>query len=279
MMIMLENLHFEVRSESNPLGLAQIREFLHYRDLFFFLARRDVLVRYKQTVFGAAWAIFNPLATTAVFAVFFGYLGGLPSDGIAYPAFILVALLPWIMFSTILQNVTNSLPSNTALVSKIYFPRLTLPLASVATPIVDFLVGLPVLVGALIYYGVMPDLKWLACPLFLILGMGLVVGLGLILAALIVTYRDLRYLVTFLIQMTMFVSPVTYSSSLIPERWQFLYSLNPMVPVLNGLRWSLLGTPAPSAVSLAVASSLALILILGGTRFFYHSSDTFADAI
>lgn len=269
----------EIHSKRSPLRSKQLLAYWRYRDLFYFLARRDVLVRYKQTVFGAGWAILQPLMTVVVFAIFFGRLGRLPSDGVPYELFVVIATVSWAMFSSILNNVTGSLLANANLITKIYFPRLILPLSSVATPIVDFIVCTPVLAIALIYYQASPEYRWLAFPLFLLLGIFVTTGVGLFFAAIIVTYRDMKTLTTYLAQLWMFISPVTYASSLIPDKWKGLYSMNPMVTVLDGLRWSLLGTPMPSISAIATSGLLALLLLATGAIYFHYSSDTFADVI
>lgn len=279
-------------SHQHPAGLAPIvriapsagwatlrlRELWEYRELLYFLVWRDVKVRYKQTALGAAWAIIQPLLTMAVFALFFGRLAGIPSDGIAYPLFAYVGLLPWQYFAQSLGQSSNSLVGSANLLRKVYFPRLIAPIASVAVGIVDFAAACTVLLGLMAYYRVAPTAALLALPLFLLLALITALGAGLWLSALHVQYRDVRYIVPFLTQFWMFATPVVYPSSLLDEPWRTLYGLNPMAGVVEGFRWSLLGARPPGAL-IAVSACVALLLLASGALYFRRMERVFADIV
>lgn len=247
-----------------------------YRELLWFLAWRDIKVRYKQTAIGACWALLQPLAATLTFTVFFGRLAGLPSDGLPYPLFALAGLLPWQLFTFSLSESSNSLVANKNLVAKIYFPRLIMPLAATAVGLMDFAVALAAMGALMVYYGVAPGPAALAVPAFALMAVAAALSLGLWMAALNVRYRDVRYLLPFLIQLGMFATPVVYPASLVPEEWRTLYGLNPMVGVIEGFRWSLLGGPPPGPMLIA-SGAVTLLLLAGGLWYFRRTEGLFAD--
>ncbi len=257
------------------------RDLWHYRELFLILAWRDISVRYKQTIIGVAWAIIRPFLTMVVFSVVFGGLAKLPSDGNApYPLMVFAAMLPWSLFSTSLGEASNSLIGNANLISKVYFPRLIVPTATVVTAFVDFLISFLILAGMMIYYRYAPGWTIMLLPLFSLLALLASLGPGLWITALNVKYRDFRYVIPFVVQFGLYVSPVGFSSSVIPEQWRLLYSLNPMVSVIDGFRWCILGGNSPIywpgfALSLGI---VAFFLWLGISRF-RKMEKTFADMI
>jgi homopolymeric O-antigen transport system permease protein len=260
--------------------VAGLKELWEYRELIYFLTWRDIKVRYKQTVLGVAWALIQPLFLMIVFSLFFGRLAGISSDGVPYPVFVYTALLPWQLFAHALSESSNSLVTNERLLTKVYFPRLVIPISSVLGGLVDFLLAFVVLLGMLAYYGIVPE-GWaiLTVPLFVLLAVLTALGVGLWLSALNVQYRDVRYTITFLIQLWFFLTPVTYPASLVPERWRPLYGLNPMAGVVEGFRWALLGrAEAPGA--LLAASLVAVVLVLaGGLYYFRRMEAIFADVV
>ena len=255
-------------------------ELWRYRELVYFLVWRDVKVRYKQTVLGVAWALVQPLASMLVFALFFGRLAGVPSDGVPYSIFSLAALVPWTLFSQGLTQAAGSVVGSEDLIRKVYFPRLVIPVAAVGSSVVDFALGLVVLLGLLPFYGLWPTLHIVWLPLFVLLALGAAIGIGLWLAGLSARYRDVRHTIPFLTQLWLFVTPVAYSSSLVPERWRPLYGLNPMVGVVDGFRWALFGveTGAPGA-TVAVSVAVVAALLIGGALYFRRVEATFADVI
>lgn len=252
-----------------------------YRELFYFLAWRDLLVRYKQTVIGVAWALLRPLLTMLVFTIVFGKLAKLPSEGGApYSILIFAALLPWQFFSNALSEASNSLIGNANLISKVYFPRLIIPASSVITSFVDFLISGVILVGLMIWYRFVPDWRILTLPFFIVLAFAAAMGFGLWLTALNVKYRDFRYVVPFIVQLGLYVSPIGFSSSIVPEQWRLLYSLNPMVGVIDGFRWALLGGESHiywPGFSLSVF--IVAIVLAWGVYYFRKMEKTFADVI
>lgn len=251
-----------------------------YRELFYFLAWRDILVRYKQTAFGIAWALLQPLLTMAVFTVVFGRLANLPSEGAPYPILVFAALLPWQFFAGAVTNGANSLVSNANLVSKVYFPRLIVPSAAVIPCLVDFAISLGFLAALMAGFGVSPDWRVITLPLFLLLGMATALGAAFWLAALTVKYRDFRYVVPFLLQAGLFISPVGFSSTVVPESLRTLYAINPLVGVIDGFRWALLGgTNQLNSTGLVISSLLTLLLLATGVRYFRATEKTFADVI
>lgn len=260
----------------SPLAL---RELWEYREMLYFLVWRDLKVRYKQTALGAAWAIIQPVFIMLVFSLFFGRLAGIPSDNIPYPIFTYCALLPWQLFAQALTESSNSLVANERLITKIYFPRLVVPIASILTGLVDFLIAFTVLVGMMFYYGIFPH-GWalLSLPLFLLLAMAAALGVGLWLSVLNVQYRDVRYTLAFITQLWLFLTPVAYPSTLVPERWRVLYGLNPMAGVVEGFRWSLLGKEPPGPM-LAVSATVVVLLLAGGLLYFRRMEKVFADIV
>src|SRR5579859_4889706 len=257
------------------------KDLWRYKELFYFLAWRDLLVRYKQTVIGVAWALIRPLLTMMVFTVVFGKLAKLPSEGSApYSLLVFAAMLPWQFFATSLTEASNSLISNVNLVSKVYFPRLIIPASSIITSFVDFLISFAILIAIISWYHFWPDWRIVLLPVFVILAMGAAMGTGLWLCALNVEYRDFRYVVPFIVQFGMYVSPVGFSSSVVPQRWRFLYSLNPMVGVIDGFRWALLrGRVKFYWPGLLASIALTVLLCLTGFWYFRKMERTFADVI
>jgi lipopolysaccharide transport system permease protein len=256
-----------------------LREFLEYRELLFFLIWRDIKVRYKQTVLGAAWAIIQPFMTMVVFSLFFGRLAGIPSEGVPYPIFSYAALVPWTFFANGLSQSANSLVGSANLLTKVYFPRLTIPIASVLSGAVDFVLAFLVLLGMMLFYRVTPTWNILWLPLFLLLALVTALGVGLWLSALNVEYRDVRYVVPFLVQFWLFATPIAYPSSLLSEPWRTIYALNPMVGVVEGFRWALLGTETAPGPMILISALAAIVILLGGVVYFRRMEDTFADVV
>jgi lipopolysaccharide transport system permease protein len=255
-----------------------LRELWAYRELAYFLVWRDVKVRYKQTALGAAWAIIQPFTTMVVFSLFFGRLAQVPSDGVPYPIFSYVGLLPWSYFAGALASASNSMVGNAGLLTKVYFPRLIVPLSSVIAGLVDFAIAFVVLAGMMLYYNIVPTGAVALLPVFLLLAMVTSLGVGLWLAALNVEYRDVRYTLTFLIQFWLFATPVAYPSSLLSEPWRTLYGLNPMVGVVEGFRWALLGAQPPGPM-VGVSTLIALLLLVSGVYYFRRMEKSFADVV
>jgi lipopolysaccharide transport system permease protein len=264
-----------------PAGWASLnlRELWDYRELLYFLVWRDIKVRYKQTGLGVAWAVLQPLLTMVVFSLFFGRLAGVPSDGIPYPIFSFAALVPWTFFSYGLSQSANSVVGDQQLVTKVYFPRLAIPTATVLSGVVDFALAFVILLGMMLYYGVTPTLHALWVVPLLLLAFVTALGAGLWLAALNVQYRDVRYTVPFLTQFWLFATPIAYPSSLLGEPWRTVYGINPMVGVVEGFRWALLGTDTAPGPAIAVSSLAALLVLVGGAFYFRRMEDTFADVI
>lgn len=256
-----------------------LREVWEYRELLYFLVWRDVKVRYKQTTLGLAWAIIQPLFLMLVFSLFFGRLGGMPSDGVPYPVFVYCALVPWQLFAHALSESSNSLIVNQHLITQVYFSRLVVPLSAVLGGFVDFVVAFLVLILILVYYGIVPGLAVLTLPFFMLLAVMTALGVGLWLSALNVKYRDVRHTLGFLTQVWFFVTPITYPSSIVPEAWRSLYGLNPMAGVVEGFRWALLGKAEPPAGLLVVSSLAVLGLLIGGLYYFRRTEQTFADFV
>jgi len=259
-----------------PLRLGSLWE---YRELLYFLVWRDIKVRYKQTVLGAAWAIIQPFFTMVVFSIVFGRLAKLPSDGLPYPIFAYCGLLPWQLFSHALAESGNSVVASQSLITKVYFPRLVIPLAAVLGGLVDFVVAFSVLLGMMAYYRVSPTAAVFTLPLFILLALATALGVGLWLSALNVQFRDVRYTIPFLIQFWLFATPIAYSSSLIPQKWRLVYGLNPMAGVVEGFRWALLGTANASGPMLLVSIAVVLVLLVGGLYYFRRMEKTFADVV
>jgi homopolymeric O-antigen transport system permease protein len=277
-----------------------LRELWNYRELLLFLAWRDISVRYKQTVLGAAWAIIQPFFTMLVFYVFLGKLAQVPSDGIPYPLFAYTALVPWTFFANGLQESSNSLVGSANLITKVYFPRLVVPMAAVTSGIVDFALAFIVLLGMMLVYGRIPTINVIWLPFFMLLALGAALGVGLWLSALNVQFRDVRYVVPFLVQFWLFATPVAYPSSIVPEPWRTLYGINPMVGVVEGFRWALLsGTQSspltrfafhamqplgaasgqPSAALILTSILAVAVLVLSGALYFQRVESVFADVV
>lgn len=250
-----------------------------YRDLLYFLALRDFKVRYKQTVLGATWAIIQPFFTMVVFSVFFGYLAKMPSDGIPYPVFAYCALLPWSLFAHALGESSNSLVSNQSLITKVYFPRLIVPIAPLFVGLVDFGIAFVVLLAMMTYYGLVPGPTIFLLPFFVLLAVATALAVGMWLSALNVQYRDVRYTIPFLTQLWLFATPVVYPSSLLPEPWRSLYGLNPMAGVVEGFRWALLGQSTAPGPLLAISVLTVILLLIGGLWYFNKMEQTFADVV
>jgi lipopolysaccharide transport system permease protein len=251
-----------------------------YRELFYFLAWRDILVRYKQTAIGIAWALLRPLLTMVVFTVVFGAIAKLPSNGVPYPILVFAGLLPWQFFSNALSECSNSLIGNANLLSKVYFPRLIIPTSSVIVSFVDFLISGMILLGLMAWYNFVPTWRIMALPVFTLMAFLASMGAGLWLAALNVQYRDFRFVVPFLVQFGLYLSPVGFSSSVIPEQWRLLYSLNPMVGVIDGFRWSITGQSSVlSGWTTLLSMAVVLALFGSGIWYFRKMERTFADVI
>jgi lipopolysaccharide transport system permease protein len=257
----------------------KLHELWEYRELLYFLTWRDIKVRYKQTALGAAWAIIQPFMTMVVFSLFFGQLAKIPSDGIPYPIFSYAALVPWTFFANGLNQSSNSLVGSANLIKKVYFPRLVVPFSSVISGVVDFILAFLVLVGMMLFYGILPTLNVLWLPLLLLLALVTALGVGLWLSALNVQFRDVRYVMPFLTQFWLFATPIAYPSSLLSEPWRTLYGLNPMVGVVEGFRWALLGTDTAPGAMIVASTLAALVLLIGGVFYFRRMEKTFADVV
>ena len=256
-----------------------LKDLWQYRELLFFLSWRDIKVRYKQTTLGAAWAVIQPLFTMLVFTLFFGRLAKVPSDGIPYPLFSYTALLPWQLFAYALTESSNSVVANERLITKVYFPRLVVPLASILAGLVDFAIAFTLVIGMMVWYGVRPTWAVLTLPFFVILAMAAALGVGLWLSALNVQYRDVRYTLTFIVQFWLLASPVAYSSTLVPVRWRPLYGLNPMAGVIEGFRWALLGKAQAPGAMLWVSVVIVALVLAGGLYYYRRMEKTFADLV
>ena len=251
-----------------------------YRELFYFLSWRDILVRYKQTAFGIAWALIRPFLTMVVFTVIFGNLAKLPSEGVPYPILVFSALLPWQFFSSALTESSNSLVKNANLISKVYFPRLIVPISGVIVSFVDFLVSGIILIALMAWYNFVPDWRILMLPIFILIAFAAAMGAGLLLTALNVKYRDFQHIIPFIVQFGLYVSPVGFSSSIVPERWRLLYSLNPMVGVIDGFRWAILGEESKLYLpGFILSMALVMLLLASGVWYFRKTERTFADDI
>ncbi len=258
-----------------PVDLAELWQ---YRELLFFFVWRDVKIRYKQTGLGVAWAVIQPLVTMLIFSVIFGGFAKLPSEGIPYPLFTLAALLPWQLFSEGMTRSTTSMVTNANIMTKVYFPRLLMPISGILSPLVDFLVAMVILVLMMAWYGFVPTANVIFLPAFVMLALATSLGVGLWLSALNVQYRDFQYTVPFLIQIWLYASPVVYATSLVPEQYRLLYGLNPMAGVIEGFRWALLGTDPPTGV-IGLAVVVVLVLLIGGAFYFKRMEQYFADIV
>lgn len=257
------------------------KDLWRYRELFYFLAWRDILVRYKQTVIGMAWALIRPFLTMVVFTIVFSSLAKLPSEGNApYPILVYAAMLPWQFFSGALTECSNSLITNANLLSKVYFPRLIVPTSAVIVSFVDFMISGIILLGLMAWYDFVPDWRILTLPIFIAIAFAASIGVGLWLAALNVEYRDFRYVVPFIVQFGLYISPVGFSSSIVPQKWQLLYSINPMVGVIDGFRWAILGGKSQVYLpGFALSVSFVILLLWSGIWYFRKMERTFADVI
>ena len=257
----------------------RLRELWAYRELLYFLIWRDIKVRYKQTVLGATWAIIQPFFTMVVFSLFFGKLAKIPSDGIPYPIFSYAALVPWSFFANGLNQASNSLVGNSNLINKVYFPRMTMPIASVLGGIVDFALAFIMLIGMIFYYGMVPTVNVVWLPFFLMLAFVTSLGVSLWLSAMYVQFRDVRHIIPFLTQIWLFATPIAYPSSLLSEPWRTIYGINPMVGVVEGFRWALLGSHAAPGPIIVVSSMAAMGLLISGAFYFRRMEKTFADVV
>jgi lipopolysaccharide transport system permease protein len=257
----------------------KLRDLWEYRELLYFLIWRDIKVRYKQTALGVAWAVIQPFFTMVIFSIFFGKLARIPSDGIAYPIFAYAALVPWSFFSHGLNQSSNSLVSSAQLIKKVYFPRLIVPIAAVVSGVVDFILAFIVLLGMMLYYGVVPTANVVWLPALLLLALITSLGVGLWLSTLNVEYRDVRHAVPFITQFWLFATPIAYPSTLLSEPWRTLYGLNPMVGVVEGFRWALLGTDTRPGAMIFVSSLMALAILIAGAFYFRRMEKTFADVV
>jgi lipopolysaccharide transport system permease protein len=264
---------------SKGLAWVNLGELWEYRDLLYFLIWRDIKVRYKQTALGAVWAILQPIFTMILFTIFFGRLAKIPSDGFPYPVFCFCALLPWQLFAKALSESGNSLVANQNLIKKVYFPRLIIPLAAVLGGLVDFGISFVVLLGMMVYYGIFPPIAVLTLPLFLLLAIMTALAAGLWLSVLNVKYRDVKHTIPFLVQFWLFATPIAYPSSLVPEQWRLLYGLNPMVGVVEGFRWALLGKVGGVGPLVLVSVLAVVVLLAGGLIYFKKMEKTFADLV
>jgi lipopolysaccharide transport system permease protein len=256
------------------------KDIWRYRELFYFLAWRDILVRYKQTAIGIAWALIRPFLTMVVFSVVFGGLAKLPSEGVPYPILVFSAMLPWQFFANSLSECSNSLIGNANLISKVYFPRLVVPVSAVVVSFVDFLISGMILLGLMAWYNYVPTWRILLLPVFIAIAFAASMGAGLWLASLNVKYRDFRYIVPFIVQFGLYISPVGFSSNIVPAQWRFIYSLNPMVGVIDGFRWSILGGDFKLYwPGFTLSMALVLLLLVSGISYFRKMERTFADVI
>jgi len=264
---------------SNAWVSLRLGELWQYRELLYFLVWRDIKVRYKQTALGAAWAIIQPLFTMVIFSLFFGRLAKMPSDGIPYPLFTFAALVPWTFFANGLNQSSNSLVASANLLKKVYFPRLVIPIATVLAGVVDFALSFAVLLGLMAFYGIAPTIQIVWTPLLLLLALVTSLGVGLWLSALNVKYRDVRYIAPFIIQIWMFSTPIVYPSSLLSGVWRTIYGLNPMVGVVEGFRWTLLGTSTAPGFMIGLSAIVSFLILVGGAFYFRHMEKTFADIV
>lgn len=256
------------------------KDLWRYRELFYFLAWRDILVRYKQTTIGLAWALLRPLLTMLVFTLVFSKLAKLPSDGVPYPILVFAALLPWMFFANAFTEAGNSLISNANMISKVYFPRLVLPTSAVIVSFTDFLISAAIMAVLMVWYGYVPDWHIITLPLFILVAFAAAMGAGLWIAALNVKYRDFRYVIPFIVQLGLYISPVGFSSNIVPEQWRLLYSINPMVGVIDGFRWAILGGTTPLYwPGFLISLALVFAIFVTGIFYFRKTEKSFADVI
>jgi lipopolysaccharide transport system permease protein len=267
------------RQASKGWSWPKLRELWEFRELLYFFAWRDIKVRYKQTVMGVLWAIIQPFLTMVIFSLFFGRLANVPSDGVPYPVFSYTGLVPWTFFANALSQASNSLVVNANMVKKIYFPRLALPLATVLAGVIDFALAFIVLLGIMFFYHMVPTINIIWLPFFSLLALVTSIGVSLWLSAMNVQFRDVRYTIPFLTQTWLFLTPIAYPSSSIPQPWQTLYGLNPMAGVVEGFRWALLGTNTPPGPMTAVSTVVAVFLLISGAFYFRRMEQGFADVL
>lgn len=266
--------------EADKLEKTYWLDLLKYRELFYFLAWRDILVKYKQTVVGVLWCVIRPFLTMIIFTVIFGKLAKLPSNGVPYPLLVFTAILPWQFFSNSLMDSSNSIVANANMISKVYFPRLIVPASTIIVNLFDFFISFGILVIMMFYYQYLPSLKILFFPIFLLLAVVASLGTGLWLTAMNVKYRDFRFILPFIIQFGLYISPVGFNSSVVPEKWQLLYSINPMVCVIDGIRWSILGQSINiNPAGFCLSFTLLLLIFISGIWYFRKTERTFADII
>jgi len=269
-----------IRIEARRRWLAlDLPELWAYRELLYFFVWRDIKVRYKQTVIGAAWAVLQPLMTMLVFSLFFGRLAKIPSQGLPYPVFYYCALLPWMYFATAMQAATNVVVDQQRVITKVYFPRVILPISSVVSGLLDLVISFAVFIGLMFYYRIAPTKAVMWLPAFTLLAVLTALGVGLWLSALNALYRDVRYILPFLVQFWMFASPVAYPSSLVPAKWRGLYGLNPMAGVIEGFRWALTGQGQPPGVLMAASAAAVGLLVLGGLIYYHAVEGKIADVV
>lgn len=277
---MIKNKDFEFTIEAGRAERHYWMDLWRYRELFYILAWRDIAVRYKQTIIGVLWAVLRPLLTMMIFVVVFGKIAKLPSEGVPYPIFVFAAMLPWTFFATAFSDASNSLIGNANLISKVYFPRLIIPAASVIVAGVDFLISFVILIGLMVWYQYMPDWHILTLPFFLLLAFFAALGTGLYISALNVKYRDFRFVVPFIVQLGLYISPVGFSTTIVPEKYQLLYYLNPMVGVIDGFRWAISGgKTAFNMTELFMSVVMIVVLCVVGIYHFRRTEKTFADVI
>ncbi|MCP5533251.1 MAG: ABC transporter permease [Akkermansiaceae bacterium] len=269
----------EVTIEAGRAERQYWRDLWRYRELFYFLAWRDILVRYKQTVIGVAWAAFRPLLTVAILTFVFARLGRMVPENYPAPLFIFCGMLPWQFFATAFAESGSSLVSNAGMISKVYFPRLVVPVSSVITSFVDFLISMVIMSGFMIYYQFMPPAAIAMLPVFMLMAFATAFGGGLWISALMVRYRDFRFIVPFVVQLGLYISPVAYDFTRVPEEYRLAYSLNPMVGVISGFRWAILGEPNPYPLSFAISGVVIVLIIVTGVAYFRKTEKTFADVI
>ena len=256
-----------------------LKDLWDYRELIYFFTWRDLKVRYKQTLLGASWAVLQPVLTMVVFSIFFGGLAKVPSDGVPYPIFSYTALLPWTLFSKALQDASRSLVSSANIISKVYFPRLILPISSTLAGLVDFAIAFVVLLLMMVFYGIHPIANLWLLPLLILLALITAIGVSLWLSALNVMYRDVGHMLPFLNQFWMYITPIAYSSSIVPEKWRFVYALNPLTGVVEGFRWALLGTGEGPGITLLISSCIAILITISGLFYFRRMERKFADLV
>jgi len=277
---MTENNKFEFTIESGKAERHYWMDLWRYRELFYILAWRDIAVQYKQAIMGVLWALIRPLLTMIIFVVIFGKIAKLPSEGVPYPVFVFAAMLPWTFFATAFASSGNSLIGNASLISKVYFPRLIIPAASIIVALVDFIISFTILIALMVWYNYLPTWHMLTLPLFLLLGFFAAFGAGLFIAALNVKYRDFKFIIPFVVQLGLYASPVAFSTTLVPEKYQLFYYLNPMVAVIDGFRWAISGgNTAINSTEIIVSVGVVCLLCLFGAIYFRKTEKTFADVI